>query len=139
MVNLDKRATLDRRAGFTLVELLVVIAIIGILAVVAVGQYRRSIVKAKEATLRENLFVMRSQINNYFADKGEYPFDLETLAEEEYLYRIPVDPITRSADTWVVKYSDAGDEEDLSEEQGIQDVHSGAEGFAIDGTPYSEW
>ena len=129
----------DRRAGFTLVELLVVIAIIGILAVVAVGQYRRSIVKAKEATLRENLFVMRSQINNYFADKGEYPFDLETLADDEYLYKIPYDPITRSAGTWVVKYSDAGDEEDLSTEQGIEDVHSGAEGFSMDGSLYSDW
>ena len=131
--------TRDRRAGFTLVELLVVIAIIGILAVVAVGQYRRSIVKAKEATLRENLFVMRSQINNYFADKGEYPFDLATLADEKYLYKVPVDPITRSADTWVVNYSDVGDEEDLSTEQGIEDVHSGAEGFSLDGSVYGDW
>jgi general secretion pathway protein G len=132
-------ANASRSRGFTLVELLVVIAIIGILAVVAVGQYQRSIVKAKEATLREDLFVMRSQIHNYFADKGEYPFDLETLVEEKYLYKIPVDPITGSADTWVPTYSDAGDEEDISQEQGIEDVRSGAEGFALDGSAYSEW
>lgn len=134
MVRREQKAT-----GFTLVELLVVIAIIGILAVVAVGQYQRSIVKAKEAALRENLFTMRSQINNYFADKGEYPFDLNTLQEEEYLHRIPVDPITRSADTWVVTYSDTGDDEDLSTEQGVEDVRSGAEGYALDGTAYADW
>ena len=115
------------------------IAIIGILAVVAVGQYRRSIQKAKEATLKENLFVMRSQINNYFADKGEYPYDLETLVEDEYIYRIPVDPVTGSPDTWVVTYSEAGDEEDISQEQGIEDVRSGAEGYALDGSAYADW
>ena len=125
--------------GFTLVELLVVIAIIGILAVVAVGQYQRSILKAKEATLRENLFVMRSQINNYFADKGEYPFDLQTLVEERYLKKIPVDPVTRSADTWAVTNSNVGDEEDISTEQGIEDVHSGSADLSLDGSPYADW
>ena len=136
---MNPKRTARRNRGFTLVELLVVIAIIGILAVVAVGQYQRSIVKAKEATLRENLFVMRSQIHNYFADKGEYPYDLETLVEERYLYKIPVDPITRSKDTWVVQYSDAADEEDISQEQGIEDVRSGAEGSSMDGSPYAGW
>lgn len=133
-----KRQAWNER-GFTLIEMLIVVALIGILATIAVGQYQRSIVKAKEAALLENLFVMRSQINNYFADKGEYPYDLQTLVDEHYLKRIPNDPITRSRDSWVVTYSDLGDEEDISTEQGIEDVRSGADRLAIDGTPYADW
>lgn len=133
-----KRQARNER-GFTLIEMLIVVALIGILATIAVGQYQRSIVKAKEAALLENLFVMRSQINNYFADKGEYPYDLQTLVDEHYLKRIPNDPITRSRDSWVVTYSDLGDEEDISTEQGIEDVRSGADRLAIDGTPYADW
>ncbi len=133
-----KRAKQNAR-GFTLIEMLVVVALIGILATIAVGQYQRSIVRAKEAALRENLFVMRSQISNYFADKGEYPFDLQSLVDEKYLRKIPNDPITRSADTWVVTHSDIGNEEDISNEQGIEDVHSGADKLSLDGMPYAEW
>ena len=125
--------------GFTLIEMLIVVALIGILATIAVGQYQRSIVRAKEAALLENLFVMRTQINNYFADKGEYPLDLQTLVEEKYLKKIPNDPITRSPDTWVVTHSDVGDEEDLSEESGIEDVFSGANGLSLDGAAYADW
>ena len=133
-----KRARQNDR-GFTLIEMLIVVALIGILATIAVGQYQRSIVRAKEAALRENLFVMRSQISNYFADKGEYPLDLQTLVDEKYLKKIPKDPITRSADTWVVTHSDVGDEEDLSTEQGIEDVRSGADRVSLDGAPYADW
>lgn len=133
-----KRQTQNAR-GFTLIEMLIVVALIGILATIAVGQYGRSIVRAKEAALRENLFVMRSQISTYFADKGEYPFDLQSLVDEKYLKRIPKDPITRSADTWVVTHSDVGDEEDISNEQGIEDVHSGADEISLDGLPYADF
>ena len=125
-------------SGFTLIELMVVIAIIGIVAAIAVGQYQRSITKAKEASLRSSLYTMRTQINNYFSDKGKYPSDLETLVGEHYLREIPYDPITRSKDTWVTEPAEMG-EEDISQEPGIADVRSGAEGVATDGTSYSEW
>jgi general secretion pathway protein G len=131
---------MDRRnsRGFTLIELLVVVAIIGILAAVAVGQYQRNITKAKEAVLKENLFTMRTQINNYFADKGRYPMDLQELVEDHYLRDVPMDPITGSNSTWVQEYADLGDE-DISTEPGIADVRSGADGYASDGSSYGDW
>jgi general secretion pathway protein G len=127
-----------RSGGFTLIELLVVVAIIGILAGVVVGQYQRSIRKAKEAVLKENLFRTRAAINQYFADKGRYPFDLQALVEDKYLRAMPVDPITDSTETWVVESAEL-DDSDISLEPGISDLHSGAEGVAMDGTSFSEW
>ena len=129
----------ERSAGFTLIELLVVVAIIGILAGVVVGQYRRSINKAKEAVLKENLFRTRNAINQYFADKGKYPMDIRTLVDESYLRAMPKDPITDSTDTWISEYSDPADEQDISEEQGIVDVRSGSAGVASDGSAYADW
>jgi len=125
-------------AGFTLVELLVVCAIIGILASVAVGNYRRSIVKAKEAALQQDLYTMRTLINQYFADKGKYPQDLSSLVEDHYLQAIPRDPITESSETWVTIAAEIS-EEDISTEPGIADVKSGAEGTSLDGRAYADF
>jgi general secretion pathway protein G len=127
-----------RSGGFTLVELLVVCAIIGILAAVAVGNYRRSIVKAKEAALQQDLYTMRTLINQYFADKGKYPQDLSSLVEDHYLQAIPRDPITESAETWVTIAAEIS-EEDISTEPGIADVKSGAEGTSLDGRAYADF
>ena len=129
---------MKREAGFTLIELLVVVAIIGILASVAVGNYRRSIVKAKEAALQQDLYTMRTLINQYFADKGKYPQDLTSLVEDHYLQQIPRDPITESAETWVTVAAEI-DEADISTEPGIADVKSGAEGTALDGRSYADF
>jgi general secretion pathway protein G len=123
--------------GFTLIELLVVVAIIGILAAVAVGQYQRNIVKAKEAVLRENLFTIRTQINNYFADKGRYPADLQELVDDHYLRSVPLDPVTGRSDTWIPEFAQMT-EEDISTEPGIVDVTSGAEGSTLEGVPYGD-
>jgi len=124
--------------GFTLIELLVVVAIIGILAAVAVGNYRQSIIRAKEAVLKANLFEMRSQINIYFADKGRYPADLQALVDDSYLSKMPIDPITEADDTWIEEYAIISDA-DISTEPGIANVISGAGGVSQDGTNYADW
>ncbi|MGH9368430.1 MAG: type II secretion system protein [Thermoanaerobaculia bacterium] len=128
--------------GFTLLELLVVMTIIGILAAIAVPALRDSPQRAREATLREDLFTLRSVIDQYHGDKGVFPPDLETLVSDGYLRKIPVDPMTKSAETWVLSYEEiAPDEETASEPAtpGLTDIHSGSEKTALDGTLYKEW
>ena len=122
-----------RRRGFTLIELLVVLAIIGTLLMIAVPRYYSSVDRAKEAVLRENLFQMRDAIGKYYADKGKYPESIEALATEKYLRKIPLDPITDSATTWVVVAPED------TQKGGVYDVKSGAQGKAADGTAYGDW
>jgi general secretion pathway protein G len=119
--------------GFTLIELLVVLAIVGTLLMLAVPRYFSSVDRSKEAVLKENLFQLRDAIGKYYADKGRYPESVETLASEKYLRRVPMDPITDSAATWVVVPP-----EDM-QKGGVYDVKSGAQGNAKDGTAYGEW
>ena len=127
-----------RQRGFTLIELLVVCAIIGILSAVAVANFRRSIVKAKEAALQQDLYTMRTLINQYFADKGKYPADISSLVEDHYLQAVPKDPFTDSSDSWVVEQAEQ-DDSDISTEPGIVTVHSGSDGTSLDGRSYSEF
>ncbi len=130
--------TSRRQRGFTLIELLVVCAIIGLLSAVAVANYRRSIVKAKEAVLHQDLYTMRTLINQYFADKGKYPSDISSLVADHYLQSIPKDPFTDSSETWVTEPAQM-DESDITTEPGIVDVKSGADGTSLDGHSYSEF
>ena len=137
--------TRNRRTatGFTLVEMLVVVALIGIVASIAMPAYKNSTTRARESVLREDLWVLRDLINQYHADKGKYPASLEDLVESGYLHKIPVDPITKSADTWVTIMDepppDAPEEDEEETEPGITDVQSGATGVGLDGTDYSSW
>jgi general secretion pathway protein G len=131
--------------GFSLLELLVVMTIIGILAAIAVPALRDSPQRAREATLKEDLFTLRSVIDQYHGDKGSYPPDLATLVTAGYIRKIPIDPMTKSADTWVIVMEeappagDSGGPADTSTTPGIIDIHSGSTGKSLDGTVYKDW
>jgi len=127
--------------GFTLIELLIVVAIIGILSSIAVVQLRQTPQRAREAALRENLYALRNVIDQYFTDKGKYPDSLQTLVEDGYIRKIPVDPMTGSDTTWVEEQADTGeaDAADPTALAGVADVHSGSDGTALDGSHYGDW
>jgi general secretion pathway protein G len=127
-----------REFGFTLIELMIVMAIISILIAIAVPIYQKSILRARESVLRNNLFTLRNMIDEYTVDKQHAPQSLDDLVSEGYLRQIPIDPLTGSNQTWKVTMEDtpAGGE---NQPPGIFDVKSGAEGNGLDGTPYSDW
>lgn len=124
--------------GFTLIELMIVMTIIGILASIAAPNYQRSVIKAREAVLMENLYQMRRAIDAYFADHTKYPDSLETLVESKYLRGIPVDPFTTTADTWETVVPTPTAEGEVAE-GGVEDVHSGSDLVGLNGTPYRDW
>ena len=131
-----------RRRGFTLIELLTVMAILGILVAVAVPQLQKAPIRAKEATLREDLFTFRTCLDQFYADKGHYPETLQTLVTEKYIRKIPVDPFTKSADTWVVvmEEPDSTDVASADQQPGIVDVKSGSKLVSpLDNTAYATW
>jgi general secretion pathway protein G len=126
--------------GFTLVELLVVMAILGILVAVAVPQLQQAPIRAKEATLREDLFTFRTCLDQYYADKGHYPDTLQTLVTDKYIRKVPIDPFTKSADTWQVVMEEPDSSETASQDPpGIVDVKSGSKLVALDKTLYNTW
>jgi general secretion pathway protein G len=126
------------RCGFTLIELMIVMAIIVILIGVAVPFYQKSIVRAKETVLHNNLTAMRNVIDEYTYDKQKAPRSLRDLVADGYLRDVPKDPITGNADTWKIIQEDAG-QAVSSTEPGIYDVRSGSNLKSLDGTSYSDW
>jgi general secretion pathway protein G len=120
--------------GFTLIELLVVMAIIATLLGIAAPRYFASLDRARDASLRETLFVMRDAIDKYYGDTGRYPDELDELVTKRYLRKLPADPVTDRVDSWVVVPPPT--EAALGR---VYDVKSGATGNGADGSPYAEW
>jgi general secretion pathway protein G len=133
-----KLQRVKRAAGFTMIELLIVMSIIVVLASMGMVQYRNSVVRAREAVLKEDLFRMRDAIDQYYADRNKYPSSLDDLVSEHYLREIPTDPMTQSKETWQAVNAEANVNE-TSAQPGIYDVKSGSDQAALDGTNYSDW
>jgi general secretion pathway protein G len=121
------------RRGFTLIELLVVMAIVATLLTLAVPRYFISVDRSREAVLKENLFQIRDAIGKYHADKGKYPESLQSLATDQYLRKVPLDPVTQSELTWIVVPTPG------LESAGVFDIRSGAQGKGTDGTDFATW
>jgi general secretion pathway protein G len=127
-----------RQHGFTIIELLIVCTLMVILAGVGLTTYTNSVRRAREATLKEDLFRMRDAIDQYYADKNKYPSALGDLVSDGYLREIPKDPFTDSADSWVVENAEP-DPNNPTAEPGVYDVKSGSQEIAMDGSNYSDW
>jgi general secretion pathway protein G len=124
--------------GFTLLELMIVMVVIGLLAAIAIPSYTSNIRNAREAVLREDLHVLRGAIDSYTVDKQKAPQTLDDLVQGGYLKSLPVDPFTKRSDTWMP----AQEESLMSIDQtasGIDDVHSGSQATAANGTSYATW
>lgn len=127
-----------REHGFTMIELMVVMALIAILATIGMAQYRSSVIYSRESVLKEDLFRLRDAIDQYYADKGQYPSTLDALVSDGYVRKIPEDPFTRSNTTWQSVPAEP-DPNNPTAEAGVYDVKSGSEATALDGTKYADW
>jgi general secretion pathway protein G len=124
--------------GFTLIELLIVITLLVVLASIGLPTYQNSVKRAREATLKEDLFRMRDAIDQYYADKNKYPQALQDLVTDGYLREVPKDPITNSADTWTIVPAEPDPANPVAE-PGVYNIKSGSEDMALDGSKYADW
>jgi general secretion pathway protein G len=132
------RRSSSRSRGFTFVELMVVVTIMVIIISMAIPIYNKSVLRAKESVLHNNLYTLRTVIDNYTYDKQKAPQSLQDLVTEGYLQKIPMDPMTASNQTWKTVLEEASQSVNQSE-PGIFDVNSGSDKISLDGTPYREW
>jgi general secretion pathway protein G len=119
--------------GFTLIELMVVMTVMALLISIAVPRYFNSVEKAKEATLKQSLSVMRLAIDKFYGDNERYPASINELVNKKYIRAVPMDPITESTETWITQAPS------LDTSNAVFDIKSGAPGTAKDGTAYAEW
>ncbi len=138
MLKFFKRPSLtNKKKGFTLIELLIVMSIVGILAAISVPNYKWGIIKAKESVLREDLYNLRTTIDQFYADQGKYPDSLQEIVDKKYLRDLPKDPFTNSKESWtiVAPPTDEGQVVNGS----VYDVHSGSDVIGTNSVPYNEW
>ena len=131
-------ATGTSARGFTMIELLIVMTLVIILASIGMTQYRTSVTRAEEAALKENLFRIRDAMDQYYADKNKWPTDLAELVASGYIREVPIDPMTKSKDTWQTTQAEP-DPNNPASAGGVDNVHSGSDRTATDGTRYAEW
>jgi general secretion pathway protein G len=129
---------MESARGFTMIELMIVMTLIVILSSMGMVQYRNSVRRSQEAVLKENLFRMRDAMDQFYADKAKWPADLSELVSEGYIREIPEDPITHSKDTWQTEQAEP-DGNNPASSVGIDNVKSGSEETALDGTRYADW
>ena len=127
-----------RESGFTLLELIVVLTLIVILASMGLAQYRNSQIYAKESVLKEDLFRMRDAIDQYYADKNQWPSTLDALVSDGYLRKLPEDPFTKSSTSWQTVPAEPDPNNPVAD-PGVYDIKSGSDGTALDGSKYSDW
>jgi len=130
--------SLSPRRGFSLIELMIVMTIMTILVSIAAPLYQKSVLRAKESVLRQNLFTIRTVIDEYTYDKLKAPQTLQDLVSEGYLRQVPMDPITGSNQSWKIVMEEALTSVNQTE-PGIFDIRSGSDKTSLEGTPYSEW
>lgn len=128
------RATVTGSRGFTLLELLLVLVVLSLLASLALPVVTGGLQRARESTLKTDLQALRKAIDDYYADRGTYPGELEELVRNRYLRRVPVDPLTEKRDSWLLVRA-----EDEAAGRGIVDVHSGSPERAGDGSYFRDW
>jgi general secretion pathway protein G len=127
-----------QRRGFTLIEILIVVSIIGILVSIAVPIYQKSILRTRESVLRNNLFTIRTVLDEYTYDKQKAPQTLQDLVTEGYLREVPMDPMTGTNQSWKIDMEDSLRSVNQTE-PGLFDIHSASDKKGLDGTPYVEW
>jgi general secretion pathway protein G len=133
-----EQRTRSGKSGFTMIELMIVMTVITILVSIAVPFYQKSILRSKEAVLKNNLFTIRTVIDEYTMDKGKAPQTLQDLVSEGYLRAVPKDPMTGTESDWKIIMEDATTSISQSE-PGIFDVRSGSDKTSLEGTAYAEW
>lgn len=131
------RGFFRRASGFTLMELVIVMTVLSILALIAIPMYNKHVTRAKEVILKQDVVAMRRAIDDYTIDKQRAPQSLQDLVAGGYLREIPVDPLTKSRDTWMTEQESEPFSPDAP--LGIANVRSGAEGQDAEGTPYSQY
>lgn len=138
--SLTRRALLRRglTRGFTMIELMIVMTVVTILISMAVPYYQKTLIRSKESLLKNNLFTMRTVIDEFTIDKGKAPQSLQDLVTEGYLRSVPVDPMTQTDSEWRIIMED-GQNSVSQSEPGIFDVRSGSDKTSLEGTPYGDW